>query len=167
MSDAIRALAGLATAPNAVQPSSGGSAYGVGATSANATSTASGSSSLSSASLGLTGNDFLKLFLTELQNQDPTSPMDNTQMMSQMSQLTMIQTLQQMSSALDGSRLAQSAGLIGKKVTGFDESGDSITGNVDRVDQTTDGFWLVVGDNRISADSVSSVTTATPSTTNP
>jgi flagellar basal-body rod modification protein FlgD len=40
----------------------------------------------------LDSDDFLKLFLTQLKNQDPTKPMDSSQMLEQTSQLTVMQT---------------------------------------------------------------------------
>jgi flagellar basal-body rod modification protein FlgD len=40
----------------------------------------------------LDADDFLKLFLTQLQNQDPTAPMDSSQMLEQTSQLTLMET---------------------------------------------------------------------------
>jgi len=79
---------------------------------AQATSSTSGNSTLTEA-------DFLKLFTTQLQYQDPLNPMDSSQMLTQMTQLntitamdTMTQTLQNMSAASN----LQAVGLIGKKV---------------------------------------------------
>jgi flagellar basal-body rod modification protein FlgD len=48
----------------------------------------------------LTGDDFLKLFMTELQYQDPTSPMETKDMLEQTSQLTQLQTNQDLKDAL-------------------------------------------------------------------
>jgi Flagellar hook capping protein len=44
--------------------------------------------------------DFLTLLMTELQNQDPTSPMDNSQMMTQMSQLQSLSASADMEKAI-------------------------------------------------------------------
>jgi flagellar basal-body rod modification protein FlgD len=49
---------------------------------------------------GLGEEDFLKLLMTELKNQDPSSPMDNAQMMSQMAQLEAIQSNNNMEKAI-------------------------------------------------------------------
>jgi flagellar basal-body rod modification protein FlgD len=83
---------------------------------------------------GLTEDDFLKLLMVQLQNQDPTSPMDNTQLMSQMAQLEAIQSnnnmqkaIKEMNTSFQGSVSAQqssaqsmtnatSVSLIGKTV---------------------------------------------------
>ncbi|NPA54937.1 MAG: flagellar hook capping protein [Epsilonproteobacteria bacterium] len=48
----------------------------------------------------LTSDDFLKLFMTELQYQDPTAPMETKDMLEQTSQLTQLQTNQDLKDAL-------------------------------------------------------------------
>lgn len=50
--------------------------------------------------------DFLTLLVAQIQNQDPTSPMDASTMTSQMSNLSMVQSMQDMNSSLS-SLLAQ------------------------------------------------------------
>jgi len=40
----------------------------------------------------LTSNDFMKLFITQLQYQDPTKPMDTEKMLEQTSQMTQLET---------------------------------------------------------------------------
>jgi flagellar basal-body rod modification protein FlgD len=83
---------------------------------------------------GFSEDDFLKLLMAQLENQDPSNPMDNTQMMSQMAQLEAIQAnnnmekaIKEMSSSFQGSVSAQqssaqsmtnatSVSLIGKTV---------------------------------------------------
>jgi flagellar basal-body rod modification protein FlgD len=158
VSSSINALSGISSLLGAL---------GTGTTGADAVGTTGDSSSTSfaKANFGLSTDEFFSLFLAQLKNQDPTQPVDDKEMVSQLAQFTMIKTLEDVSSSLKGSRLAEAAGMIGKKVTGFDESGATVTGVVDRVDQTADSFWLVVGDSRIAPESVSNVTAATSSTT--
>lgn len=66
---------------------------------------------------------FLTLLTTQLQNQDPFDPMDNSQMVSQMAQLSSLtaQTdtnslLQSISDSVSGSRLSDAASWIGKSM---------------------------------------------------
>lgn len=66
---------------------------------------------------------FLTLLITQLQNQDPLSPMDNEQITSQVAQLSTVtginqlnQTLLALSGQLDVSQSMQAAGLIGKEI---------------------------------------------------
>jgi len=66
---------------------------------------------------------FLKLMTTQLQYQDPFSPMDNNQMVAQMAQFSQLEStsesngyLQNISDALSGSRLSDAASWIGKSM---------------------------------------------------
>ena len=69
----------------------------------------------------LKSQDFMKLFLTELQYQDPTAPMDNAHMLQQTSQMTQLQTndelkksLNQLVSQMNTSTQFSSVAMIGK-----------------------------------------------------
>lgn len=107
----------------------------------------------------LSTDDFMKLFLAQMENQDPTKPMDDSQMLDQLAQMTQVQTLQGVESALKGSQLAQSSALIGKTVTGTDVNGTAVTGVVGSVVQSTDaGLVLKVGSQYVKPDDVTTVT---------
>ena len=137
----------------------------------SATSTSSNgvdslSSSGSTSAYNLSTDDFMKLFLAQMQNQDPTKPMDDSQMLSELSQMTQVSTLQNVQKALSGSQLAQSSALIGKNVTGVDVNGAAVNGVVTSVTQSTDaGLVLQVGSQYIKPDAVTTVTS--PTGTNP
>jgi len=138
------------------------------ATTATTTTVGNGSvdtiQSDSSNAIGLSTNDFMQLFLAQLQNQDPTQPMDDSQMLSQLSQMTEVQTLQGVQSALQGSQLASSSALIGKNVTGVDVDGAAVNGVVTSVTQSSDaGLVLQVGSQYIAPSAV--VTVTDPTTT--
>jgi flagellar basal-body rod modification protein FlgD len=70
------------------------------------------------------GEVFLKLLVTQLQNQDPSSPMDTNQMVSQAAQLSMTETLNGISKTLQNQTAAGSmstaAALIGQDVDWLD-----------------------------------------------
>jgi flagellar basal-body rod modification protein FlgD len=66
---------------------------------------------------------FLKLLVTQLQNQDPTSPMDSSQMTSQLAQIDTVsgiaqlnQSLGSLSAQLSASEAGQAASLVGHVV---------------------------------------------------
>src|SRR5947209_1175369 len=91
------------------------------AAASNATPPATGGTALNS----LTGNfsDFLKLLMTQLQNQDPTSPMDSTTFTSQLVQYASVEqqinantNLTTLIQATQSSTMLQSSSLIGKEV---------------------------------------------------
>jgi flagellar basal-body rod modification protein FlgD len=97
------------------------------ASSSGSSSTGSASSSLGTNALqSLAGNfnQFLSLLTTQLQNQDPTSPMDTNQFTEELVQFTGVQqsvetnsNLSQLISLTQGSEVLQSANITGDSVT--------------------------------------------------
>lgn len=76
------------------------------------------------ASLTHNYNDFLKLLMTQLKNQDPTSPMDTNQFTSQLVQYSSVEqqiatntSLTQLIQLTQGGEVLQSSSLVGKPVT--------------------------------------------------
>ena len=69
----------------------------------------------------LSMTDFFQLIATQLQYQDPTSPMDNNELMAQMTQMAMVQSLIAMTDSMKTSTAVTTqtyaAGLIGQEVT--------------------------------------------------
>ena len=53
------------------------------------------------------------MLMTQIKNQDPTNAMDDNQMVAQLAQFSMIEMLQQLTTAMQGSSLAQATALIG------------------------------------------------------
>jgi flagellar basal-body rod modification protein FlgD len=69
-------------------------------------------------------NDFLKLLMTQLQNQDPTTPMDTTQFTGQLVQFASVEQqmnintgVQSLIQLAQSTNVLQASGLIGKTVT--------------------------------------------------
>lgn len=93
---------------------------------AAAAQTSTSSSSMSSsplASLGSNFTDFLNMLMTQLQNQDPTSPMDTNQFTSELVQFTSVEqqintnnSLTQLIQYTQDGAMLQSAQMIGKQV---------------------------------------------------
>jgi flagellar basal-body rod modification protein FlgD len=105
-------------------------------------STSSGRSSTSSASSDnainqLDMNSFLKLMITELQQQDPMNPMDNKDMLDQIAQIRAVGASDQLTTTLKsvllGQNITSATNLIGADVSALTDDGQSITGTVNRV----------------------------------
>ena len=109
---------------------------------------------------GMSANDFMTLFLAQLKNQDPTKPMDDTAMLTQLSQFTMIDTLTSLDKTMAGTQLAQASSLIGKHVEGKAVDGTAVSGTVEKLIQDTDGIALVVGGKSVQAADITVVTPA-------
>ena len=109
---------------------------------------------------GLGKDDFFKLFLAQLKNQDPTKPVDDKEFIAQLAQFTMIDTLQSLDKTTAGTQLAEASGMIGKQITGVDVNGKPITGAVDQVIQDADGLALVVAGQAVRPADVTLVTAA-------
>ena len=69
----------------------------------------------------LNSTDFLTLLTTELQNQDPLNPMDDTQSLAQLAQFTSVQSEQQLQTSFANFQsnfsVLQSASLVGQTVS--------------------------------------------------
>lgn len=81
---------------------------------------------------------FLKLLVTQMQNQDPTEPMDNTEYMAQLASFSNVEQNVQINNKLDEllkySQLSQGADLIGKTVTSLDGETSGVVQQVMLVD---------------------------------
>jgi flagellar basal-body rod modification protein FlgD len=95
---------------------------GTGTPTGTGTATGSGSSTANSASsLGtLGGTDFITLMLAQLQNQDPTSPVDSNTFLTQLAQLSEVQGItslntnfSSLSSSLTSNQAMQASSLLG------------------------------------------------------
>jgi len=90
-----------------------------------------------------------KMLVTELQNQDPTQPMSNTDLMNQVSQIRRSTATQQLTSTLQsvalGQSIASAGSLIGATVTGTDSNGNSVSGTVNSASISNGSAVLNVG----------------------
>ena len=92
--------------------------------------------------------DFLKLMMVQLQNQDPLKPQDGATMLTQMSQIASMQSMTSMQQALTNVgvnqqvTLAQS--LLNRTVQVKNSDGQSIEGKVDQVDVSNSDVQILV-----------------------
>lgn len=104
---------------------------------------------------------FLKLLITELQNQDPLSPTDNQQLLQQIGEIKNIAASNKLSETLEAVQLNQSvssaAGLIGKRISGLDDAGNRVEGQVDKVSISDGQPRVLVGTNSVRMSNISEV----------
>ena len=93
-------------------------------------------------------DDFLKLLIGQMSNQDPLNPTDPSQYMSQMTQFSVLEqitNLAQTSNATASNDYdAQAVALMGKTVTYGKGDGTSVTGVVQKVTFTPSGPTLTI-----------------------
>jgi flagellar basal-body rod modification protein FlgD len=80
-------------------------------------------------------DDFLKLFVAQLRQQDPINPVGDKEFIGQIAQLTSVEQLTKMSGSLArvdfGNQVNQAVGLLGKTITWDDGDGSSGEGIAD------------------------------------
>ncbi|XZE54684.1 flagellar hook assembly protein FlgD [Planctomycetaceae bacterium SH139] len=114
-------------------------------------------------------DSFMQLLITEMQNQDPMNPMDNSQMIEQIGQIREIGATNSLTDSLtaltSNQQLVTASSLIGKSISGLSEQGD-VTGVVDRVtvevdenDQNSRTVKVHVGERTIDIDNIRQINT--------
>ena len=94
-------------------------------------STPAANTQAQNSSAGILGkDDFLKLFVAQMQNQDPSSSQDPSQSMQQMAQFSEVE---QITNLVAQQNQAAAVGLLGRTVTYTDRSGGTHTGTVQKV----------------------------------
>lgn len=82
-------------------------------------------------------DSFLDLMLAELQNQDPLNPLENDELLAQISQIREVgatdRLTETLNSVLLGQNIASATNLIGADVVALTEDGERVSGNVRRV----------------------------------
>jgi len=112
-----------------------------GQSSTAAASTSSASSTSSSSLLGK--DDFLKLLCAQLQQQDPMSPVDDTQFMGQLYQMSTLEAQENLTTDFEAftqsDALLGATALIGKTITYTDAAASTQTSGVVQSVKATDG----------------------------
>jgi len=109
-------------------------------------STSAGTPTGAKKNFELKTEDFIKMMITQLQNQDPMEPAKNQELLAQMSQIGQLQSSTTLQESLQGmvvqNQIGSAAGLIGKSVEGLDASDDPVSGVVSSVRVEKDGVSL-------------------------
>lgn len=106
-------------------------------------------------------NSFLSMMIAELQNQDPLNPMDNAQLLQQVSQIREIESnfrlVNTLESLVRSQNLASGTNLIGRIVKGLDLDGKEVIGVVERVSADDKGFYVHFDNATISMKNIREV----------
>ncbi|MCH7727138.1 MAG: flagellar biosynthesis protein FlgD [Planctomycetes bacterium] len=112
---------------------------------------------------------FIQLMLVQLQNQDPLEPMDNSEMLQQITQIRAIGSndllTQTLENVLRGQNLTLASSLIGQQIIALADSGETIEGEVDRVsigvnenDNSKTEIRVHIGENSVRLNNIREIT---------
>jgi flagellar basal-body rod modification protein FlgD len=111
------------------------------------TDTKKTASSTDATNATLNYESFLKLLITQMQNQDPTDPLDASEQMSQLASFSVVEQNIKMNSNLESliqqTTLSQASSLIGQNITSAD---GKTTGIVKSVEINSDGLTAILED---------------------
>ncbi|KAB7787500.1 flagellar hook assembly protein FlgD [Methylorubrum populi] len=115
----------------------------------NTGTTAAAAKAATSVASKMSADTFLQLLMAQLQNQDPTKPMDSTEYVGQLASFSQVEqatkTNQKLDSLLASSFLNQADAIIGRSITSAD---GLTTGTVQSVRVTGDGVMAKLTDGR-------------------
>ncbi|MCM3782957.1 flagellar hook capping protein [Neobacillus mesonae] len=114
-------------------------------------------------------DQFLKILITQLQNQNPMQPMEDKEFIAQMAQFTSVEQLSNISSQLKdmSQSLGAISGLIGKNVSWIGEDSQTnssgvLSGIVDSIIIRDQVQYAVIGDQEISLADIIQISDAVP-----
>ncbi|MCA9245981.1 MAG: flagellar hook capping protein [Planctomycetales bacterium] len=116
---------------------------------------------LNNALRGLDVDEFFQLMIAELQNQDPLNPLENSEMLQQISQIREVGATERLTDTLDsvllGQNVSSATNLIGKSVRAIDNFGAPVEGVVDRVTIIDGEPTLHVGEAEVKLSNVAEI----------
>lgn len=113
-------------------------------------------------------DEFLKLLVAQLKNQDPMSPMQDTDFIAQMAQFSALEQTSNMAKSIEKltstmtmlysqSLLTQGAALIGKEAQAVDSTGAEITGIISSVSWQNNTLAIEIGDKEFGMENIKAI----------
>jgi flagellar basal-body rod modification protein FlgD len=123
-------------------------------------------SQIKSKQFELKADDFIKMMITQLQNQDPMEPAKNEQLLTQMSQIGQLQASTDLQTSLKQlvlqNNLSSAGSMIGKLVEGLDDRGAAMDGVVTAVAVEKGQIYLELDSGkRMGLSNVTAITSPT------
>jgi flagellar basal-body rod modification protein FlgD len=106
---------------------------------------------------------FLKILVTQLQNQDPTQPQKDGEFVAQMAQLSVLEQLSNLNNSLSAyldssNNLSQYSYVLGNKVTWTNpETNEQESGTVTGINYKNNQVYYKIGDQEILSSSIHSM----------
>lgn len=98
---------------------------------------------------GLGKDEFLKLLVGQLRNQNPMNPLGDQEFIAQMAAFSTLEQVSNLAATTkrleDSTNVGQTIGLVGREVTYMKEDGTTATGTVERAAFADGGVTLTVG----------------------
>ncbi|HZG57886.1 flagellar hook capping FlgD N-terminal domain-containing protein [Paenibacillus sp.] len=114
-------------------------------------------------------DQFLKILITQLQNQDPAAPMQDREFIAQMAQFSSLEQMMNMTKEIHGLRqsLGIASGMIGLEVSWltYDENGEAVgegSGIVDAIVIKDDKQYAEIDGEQIDIDDIFAMKTRSP-----
>ena len=105
---------------------------------------------------------FLKLLVTELRHQDPISPMNDKEFISQMAQFSSLEQMTNLNKSIQNlkrsSRSAEANSLLGKRVEALDlMTGKPVVGVVNKIIYRNNDIRLLIGSREVGLSDIHAV----------
>jgi flagellar basal-body rod modification protein FlgD len=117
----------------------------------NGTGSAATTAASRSKDKALSQSDFLSLLVQQMRNQDPTQPMDSSQMVSQLAQIGQVSATQSLKTSFDalslsmqGNQLLQASSMVGRNVSVPSQAGQLRDGGLDGAVNVPEGEKTVL-----------------------
>lgn len=101
--------------------------------------------------------NFLNLLVAQLKNQDPTEPLKNEELLSQLAQFSQLETTQAMSATQTQSMNLQAAALVGRSAVALTSDGETVSGTIDSVMLSSTGPLLDIDGQQVTLDELQGV----------